>query len=95
VTKVASARKLADNTTRLASVSEVAEQLGVSVRHLRRLVAGNRIPFIKLGRLIRFDPRELEAWLVGARVPARDGSANTTANTRTLSTVAGTRTSVS
>ena len=52
-----------DTLPRLLNISEVAEVLGVNVRHVRRLVFENRIPYLKWGRLVRFDPRELETWL--------------------------------
>jgi len=45
----------------------LAERLGVNHRYVRRLVAERRLPFIKLGRLLRFDPAEIEAWLDRAR----------------------------
>jgi excisionase family DNA binding protein len=45
----------------------VAERLGVNHRHIRRLVAERRIPFLKWGHLLRFDPDEIEAWLDQAR----------------------------
>jgi excisionase family DNA binding protein len=38
--------------------------LGVNVRHVRRLVQEKRIPYVKWGHLIRFDPDEVEAWIV-------------------------------
>jgi excisionase family DNA binding protein len=40
----------------------------VNVRYMRRLVAERRIPYVKLGHLLRFDPVELEAWIDAARV---------------------------
>jgi excisionase family DNA binding protein len=49
--------------TRLLNISEVAETLGVDVRHVRRLVHERRIPYIKWGHLLRFDPTELEQWI--------------------------------
>lgn len=60
-----SARHLRDDDVlpRLLDVTEVADVLGVNVRHVRRLVFENRIPYLKWGRLVRFDPRELERWL--------------------------------
>lgn len=47
----------------LLDLPAVAERLGVNERHVRRLVAERRIPFLKWGRLLRFDPLEIEAWL--------------------------------
>ncbi len=49
--------------TRLLKISEVADTLGVDVRHVRRLVHEKRIPYIKWGHLLRFDPAELEGWI--------------------------------
>lgn len=47
----------------LMNITEVADVLGVNVRHVRRLVFESRIPYVKWGRLVRFDPRELDRWL--------------------------------
>jgi excisionase family DNA binding protein len=47
----------------------VADRLDVSVRHVRRLVQEKRVPFIKWGHLLRFDPDEIERWIDGARRP--------------------------
>ncbi len=47
----------------------MADRLGVQVRHVRRLVNERRIPFIKWGHLLRFDPVEIEEWLDGVRRP--------------------------
>lgn len=51
----------------LLTVEEVATRLGVTVRHIRQLVFERRIPYLKWGRLVRFDPHELDVWLDGAR----------------------------
>lgn len=53
----------------LMTLPAVAERLGVNERHVRRLVAERRIPFVKWGHLLRFDPRELEDWIEAARQP--------------------------
>lgn len=58
-------------TAKLWDIQEVADRLGVQVRHVRRLVNERRIPFIKWGHLLRFDPQEIELWLDGARRPPR------------------------
>lgn len=48
---------------RLLDVTAVAEFLGVNTRHIRRLVLERRIPFIKWGHLVRFDPVEIRKWI--------------------------------
>lgn len=52
----------------LIDIHGVAEQLGVSERHIRRLVFERRIPFIKWGHLLRFDPDEIDRWIDASRV---------------------------
>jgi excisionase family DNA binding protein len=49
--------------TRLLTIAEVAHALGVEVRHVRRLVHEKRIPYIKWGHLLRFDPNDIAAWV--------------------------------
>ena len=48
---------------RLMSIAEVADRLGVTVRHIRRLVSERRIPYLKWGHLLRFDPADIDQWL--------------------------------
>ena len=52
----------------LVDLPAVAEFLGVTERHVRRLVAERRIPFYKWGHLLRFDLVEVEAWVASHRV---------------------------
>ncbi len=54
----------------LVDIAWVAGRLGVTVRHVRRLVADRRIPLVKWGHLLRFDPVEIEHWIDDARRPA-------------------------
>ena len=54
----------------LLNIDELAGHLGTSVRHVRRLVAERRIPYIKVGRFVRFDPEEIAGWLQARRTPA-------------------------
>ncbi len=58
----------------LMDIEAVARRLGVGVRFVRRLVAECRIPFIKVGRLLRFDPDEIEAWIDEARRRSRESA---------------------
>ena len=50
-------------TSPLLSIDQVAQRLGVNVRHVRRLVFERRIPYVKWGHLIRFDPAALERFI--------------------------------
>ena len=52
----------------LLDIKAVAEHLGVSVRHVRRLVYERRIPYVKWGHLLRFDPAAIAGWLEEASV---------------------------
>jgi excisionase family DNA binding protein len=50
----------------LLDVEQVAALLGVSTRTIKRLtVAGKRggIPFVRIGRQLRFRPLAIERWL--------------------------------
>ena len=50
-------------------IPALALHLGVQPRHIRRLVHEKRIPYIKWGHLIRFDPAEIARWLDDNRRP--------------------------
>ncbi|MET0902285.1 MAG: helix-turn-helix domain-containing protein [Acidimicrobiales bacterium] len=52
----------------------MADRLHVSVRHVRRLVFERRIPFVKIGSLLRFDAEDVESWLSTLRVDVRDSA---------------------
>lgn len=52
----------------LLDVAELAAHLGVTERHVRRLIAERRVPYVRWGRRIRFDPDEIARWLEAARV---------------------------
>jgi excisionase family DNA binding protein len=49
-------------------IAGVAEQFGTNPRHVRRLMAEQGLPYIKLGRLVRFSQRDLDAWTAARRV---------------------------
>jgi excisionase family DNA binding protein len=58
--------KLADSLekrTTALTVAEVAKVLNVSIRQVYSLAASNKIPHIKIGGCIRFDPTEFAAWV--------------------------------
>jgi excisionase family DNA binding protein len=47
-----------------------AKRLGITERHLRELVVRRDIPFVRVGRLIRFVPADLETWVAENRTEA-------------------------
>jgi excisionase family DNA binding protein len=49
----------------LLTIDDAAARLGVSVRMIRRLVFERRIPYVKVGKYVRFEPGALDEWLVG------------------------------
>ena len=55
---------------RLVSIEEVAKHLGVSVRHVRRLVFERRIPYVKWGHLLRFDIDDVNNWVARSTIEA-------------------------
>jgi excisionase family DNA binding protein len=59
----------------LLTIAEVAEWLGVSERHIRRLVHERRIPHMKLGHFIRFEWGDVRDWLDRARRPEEGAGA--------------------
>lgn len=56
-----------DQLGRLLNIIQVADALGVEVRHVRRLVHERRIPYLKWGHLLRFDPSDIKSWLAQAQ----------------------------
>jgi len=57
----------------LIDIETLAHLLGDSVRHVRRLVAERRVPYLKVGHFVRFDPAEIVEWLDSSRQPERPG----------------------
>ncbi len=51
----------------LLDIEVLAKSLGISMRQVRRFVAEGQIPFIRIGHLIRFDPKEINKWIEGRR----------------------------
>ena len=62
-----------DDKGPLISVEQLADELGVSVRYVRRVVAERRIPYVKVGHLIRFQRDEVQRWVDANRVDALTG----------------------
>jgi excisionase family DNA binding protein len=58
----------------LLSVEQAAERLGTSVRFVRRLIAERRIAYVKVGRHVRLDPTDVEAFITASRIEVRSSS---------------------
>jgi excisionase family DNA binding protein len=59
---------------RLLTVEEAATRLGTSVRFVRRLIAEQRIAYVKVGRHVRLDPADVEAFIAASRIEVRSSS---------------------
>ncbi len=55
-------------TENMFDVDQAAEHLAVTPRFVRTLVAERRVPFLKVGKFVRFDADDLDAWLDACRV---------------------------
>ena len=50
-------------TRRLFTTSEVAQYTGLSVHTLYTMVSQRRIPYVKAGRLVKFDLKAIDTWI--------------------------------
>lgn len=60
-------RKESGELKPLLTLPEVAELLRLSSRTIRRLVARQRIPCVRLGRQLRFVPGDVLRWLAARK----------------------------
>lgn len=54
----------------LLSTSEVAGKLGISKYTLYNWVRDRKIPHIRVGQDLKFDPTDLQTWLAAHKQPA-------------------------
>jgi len=48
---------------RLIAIQEAAEYTGLSPHTLYTMVSQRRVPFVRVGRLVKFDQAMLDAWI--------------------------------
>ncbi len=48
---------------RLLRANEAADTLAISTRKLWELTNRGEIPCVRIGRLVRYDPADLQAWI--------------------------------
>lgn len=63
--------KATDERPRLVTIQEAARYLSVSVSTLCGWVWQRKIPFVKMGRALRFDQEDLEQFVRSHRAEAR------------------------
>ncbi len=56
----------------LIHVGDATEALSVSRRHLRRLIAERKIPFVRIGGVVRFSVSALREWIAAGGTPASE-----------------------
>jgi len=59
---------------RFIGTEELAGYMDLSVNTIYSWVYARKIPFFKMGRLVKFDLKEIENWMTDMRVGARDWS---------------------
>ena len=52
----------------LLCLNEIAQYLGVKPSTIYSWVNQKRLPYIKIGRLVKFDLRDIDAWIQGRKV---------------------------
>lgn len=57
-------------TQRLLDTKQTAELLSISERHLRELCYRREVPFVKVGRLVRFDVKAIEKYIAANTIKA-------------------------
>jgi len=55
----------------LLTIDDTAARLSVTPRFVRRLVAERRIAFHRVGKFIRFDPADVDVFVLEGRVERR------------------------
>ena len=56
---------------RLMSIEQVSQYVDLSVHTVYRMVSQRRIPFVKIGRLTKFDRGEIDKWITSHSVKVR------------------------
>lgn len=58
---------------RLLSCEEAAEVLGVACITLRKWTSERRVPFIKMGKAVRYAPSQIHKWIEENQVNSVEG----------------------
>ena len=55
----------------MMDINQLADKLGMSVSGVYTWVNQRKIPFVKIGHLIRFDSNDIDQWLEEKKVKTR------------------------
>ncbi|MDD5044936.1 MAG: helix-turn-helix domain-containing protein [Candidatus Omnitrophica bacterium] len=61
---------------RLITVEELAKYLNLNPHTIYMWVEQKKIPFIKIGRMVRFDLIEIEEWLISKKTEIEEAPAH-------------------
>ena len=59
-------------SARLLTIDQAADRLGVTPRMIRRLTSSRRLPYVKVGRLVRISEFEVGRFVEASTVAAID-----------------------
>ena len=48
---------------KLLNIDEVSELIGLSQSAIYKMVNTKRIPYVKVGRLVKFEPSKIKLWI--------------------------------
>ena len=54
--------------TKLLNINELAEYLGIKISTVYSWVNQRKIPYIKVGRLVKFDQVDIDKWIAEQKV---------------------------
>ncbi len=57
---------------RLIGIEHVSEHLGIKVNTVYSWVNQRKIPYIKVGRLIKFDLQDINQWIAERKIATKD-----------------------
>lgn len=59
------------NNSNLLTIKETCDFLRIKASRLRTAIFRKEIPYLKIGRLIRFDQTDLESWLTSQKTKTK------------------------
>ena len=62
-----------DKNSEILTIEELADLLKVSTRTIRRIVKRRELPYIRIGRQLRFRRESIDAWLDSSTIARSEG----------------------